>query len=75
MRKHEASEERERSIFNNLVVVVVFTSLILGFIFYFNERLQGVEEDKEFKAILWKKRRRRPLLAPPALLTPSSLVL
>ena len=43
--------------------------------FYFNERLHGVEEDKESKARLWKKRR-RPLLAPPALLPPpSSLVL
>ncbi|WP_158771960.1 hypothetical protein [Paraglaciecola sp. L1A13] len=44
MRKNEASEERERSIFNNLVVVVVFTSLILGFIFYFNESSPNIRK-------------------------------
>lgn len=37
MQKNQASEERSRSVFINLVVVVVFVSLMLAFILYFNK--------------------------------------
>ena len=44
MRRNEASDERERSLFSNLVVVVVFTSLILGFIVYFNDSSPSIRK-------------------------------
>lgn len=37
MQKNQASEERNRSVFINLTVVVVFVGLILAFILYFNK--------------------------------------
>ena len=44
MRRNEASDERERSLFSNLVVVVLFTSLILGFIVYFNDSSPSIRK-------------------------------
>jgi hypothetical protein len=37
MQKNQAAEERNRSVFINISVVVVFVSLMLGFIVYFEE--------------------------------------
>jgi hypothetical protein len=44
MRRNEATDERERSLFSNLVVVVVFASLMLGFILYFNQSTPSIRK-------------------------------
>lgn len=43
MQKNQASEERTRSVFINLVVVIVFVSLMLAFILYFNKSTPDIK--------------------------------
>lgn len=43
MQKNQASQERMRSLFINLTVVVVFVSLMLGFILHFEESTPNIK--------------------------------
>jgi hypothetical protein len=44
MQQNQASQERMRSLFINLTVVVVFVSLMLGFILYFEESKPNIKQ-------------------------------
>ena len=43
MHKNQASEERSRSVFINIVVVIVFVTLMLTFILYFNKSVPDIK--------------------------------
>ncbi|MDU0353122.1 hypothetical protein RS130_03520 [Paraglaciecola aquimarina] len=42
MQKHEAAVERNRGLFNTILVVVVFVALIAGFLYYLNDNAKDI---------------------------------